>query len=40
MKTYNKMQRAFPGGEIPLDVIVRSDNVHAPEVQEAIGQIG
>jgi uncharacterized membrane protein YdfJ with MMPL/SSD domain len=40
MKTYNKMQKAFPGGEIPLDVIVRSDNVHAPEVQEAIGQIG
>jgi uncharacterized membrane protein YdfJ with MMPL/SSD domain len=40
MKTYNKMQKAFPGGEIPLDVIVRSDNVRAPEVQEAIGQIG
>ena len=40
MKTYNKMQKAFPGGEIPLDVIVRSDSVRAPEVQEAIGQIG
>ena len=40
MKTYNKMQKAFPGGEIPLDVIVRSNNVRAPEVQEAIGQIG
>jgi uncharacterized membrane protein YdfJ with MMPL/SSD domain len=33
------MQKAFPGGEIPLDVIIRSDNVRAPEVQEAIGQI-
>jgi uncharacterized membrane protein YdfJ with MMPL/SSD domain len=39
MKTYNKMQKAFPGGEIPLDVIIRSDNVRAPDVQEAIGQI-
>jgi RND superfamily putative drug exporter len=39
MKTYNKMQKAFPGGEIPLDVLVRADNVRSPEVQEAIGQL-
>jgi uncharacterized membrane protein YdfJ with MMPL/SSD domain len=39
MKTYNKMQAAFPGGEIPLDVVVRADNVRSPEVQEAIGQL-
>jgi uncharacterized membrane protein YdfJ with MMPL/SSD domain len=39
MKTYNKMQAAFPGGEIPLEVIVRSDNVKAPEISEAIGQL-
>jgi uncharacterized membrane protein YdfJ with MMPL/SSD domain len=39
MQTYNKMQAAFPGGEIPLDVIVRADNVRSPEVQEAIGQL-
>jgi uncharacterized membrane protein YdfJ with MMPL/SSD domain len=39
MQTYNKMQAAFPGGEIPLEVIVRSDNVRAPAVTEAIGQL-
>jgi uncharacterized membrane protein YdfJ with MMPL/SSD domain len=39
MKTYNKMQAAFPGGEIPLDVVVRAENVRSPEVQEAIGQL-
>src|SRR5918999_3898927 len=33
------MQKAFPGGEIPLSVVVRSDNVRSPEVQEAIGQL-
>jgi uncharacterized membrane protein YdfJ with MMPL/SSD domain len=40
MKTYNKMQKAFPGGEIPLNVVIRADNVRSPEVQEALGQIG
>jgi uncharacterized membrane protein YdfJ with MMPL/SSD domain len=39
MKTYDRMQTAFPGGEIPLDVLVRSDNVRSPQVQEAIGQL-
>jgi uncharacterized membrane protein YdfJ with MMPL/SSD domain len=39
MKTYNKMQKAFPGGEIPADIVVRADNVRSPEVQEAIGQL-
>jgi uncharacterized membrane protein YdfJ with MMPL/SSD domain len=39
VKTYNKMQAAFPGGEIPLEVIIRSDNVRAPEIREAIGQL-
>jgi uncharacterized membrane protein YdfJ with MMPL/SSD domain len=39
MQTYSKMQDAFPGGEIPLEVIVRSDNVKAPAVSEAIGQL-
>ena len=40
MQTYNKMQTAFPGGEIPANVVVRADNVRSSEVQEAIGQIG
>ena len=39
MQTYTKMQDAFPGGEIPLEVIVRSDNVKAPAISEAIGQL-
>jgi uncharacterized membrane protein YdfJ with MMPL/SSD domain len=39
MQTYSKMQDAFPGGEIPLEVIVRSDNVKAPAISEAIGQL-
>jgi uncharacterized membrane protein YdfJ with MMPL/SSD domain len=40
MKTYNKMQKAFPGGEIPLEVVVRADNVRSPAIREAIGQLG
>jgi uncharacterized membrane protein YdfJ with MMPL/SSD domain len=40
MKTYNKMQEAFPGGEIPAQVVVQAENIRAREVQEAIGQIG
>jgi uncharacterized membrane protein YdfJ with MMPL/SSD domain len=39
IQTYNKMQDAFPGGEIPLEVIIKSDNVKAPEIDEAIGQL-
>jgi uncharacterized membrane protein YdfJ with MMPL/SSD domain len=39
MQTYNKMQAAFPGGEIPLEVIVKADNVKAPRITEAIGQL-
>ena len=40
MQTYNKMQKAFPGGEIPLDVVVKADNVRSGPAREAIGQIG
>jgi uncharacterized membrane protein YdfJ with MMPL/SSD domain len=40
MQTYNKMQAAFPGGEIPLNVVVKADNVRSGPVREAIGQIG
>ena len=39
MKTYNKMQKAFPGGEIPLEVVVRADEVQSPAIREAIGQL-
>jgi uncharacterized membrane protein YdfJ with MMPL/SSD domain len=39
MKTYNKMQEAFPGGQIPMSVVVKADNVRSGPVREAIGQI-
>src|SRR3954465_9599631 len=36
IKTYNKVQEAFPGGPIPAVVAVSADDVTAPEVQGAI----
>jgi len=39
VKTYLKIQKAFPGGEIPAVVVVQSKNVDAPAVREAIGQL-
>ena len=39
VKTYNKMQKAFPGGGNPAEVVFRADNVRSERVQEAIGQL-
>ena len=39
IKTYNRIQAAFPGSEIPAGVVVKVDDVTAPQVQEAIGQL-
>jgi RND superfamily putative drug exporter len=39
MKTYSRLQAAFPGTEIPANVVVKAANVEAPAVQEAIGQL-
>ena len=39
MQTYDKMQEAFPGGEIPATVVVRGTDVTSPEMREAIGQL-
>ncbi|MDQ3777566.1 MAG: MMPL family transporter [Actinomycetota bacterium] len=39
MQTYDKMQKAFPGGEIPATVVVRADDVTSPAMQEAVGQL-
>jgi RND superfamily putative drug exporter len=36
IKTYNKVQAAFPGGPIPAVVIVSADDVTSPEVSGAI----
>ena len=36
IKTYNRMQEAFPGGPIPAIVAVSADDVTSPEVKAAI----
>jgi uncharacterized membrane protein YdfJ with MMPL/SSD domain len=39
MKTYDRIQAAFPGNPIPAVVAVQADNVRAPEVQAAIADM-
>jgi RND superfamily putative drug exporter len=39
VKTYNKMQDAFPGGQTPAEVVINAPNVRSAEVEEAIGQL-
>jgi len=39
VKTYNKMQKAFPGGETPAQIVISADNVRSVPVKEAIGQL-
>ncbi|MGH3013464.1 MAG: MMPL family transporter [Gaiellaceae bacterium] len=39
IQTYNRIQDAFPGSEIPASVVVKAADVTAPAVQEAIGQL-
>jgi uncharacterized membrane protein YdfJ with MMPL/SSD domain len=39
VQTYNRIQEAFPGNEIPAEVVVKAPDVGAPGVQEAIGQL-
>jgi uncharacterized membrane protein YdfJ with MMPL/SSD domain len=39
IQTYNRIQAAFPGSEIPAGVVVKAADVTAPQVQEAIGQL-
>ena len=39
IKTYNKIQAAFPGGPIPAVVAVSADDVTAPEVSGAIADL-
>jgi uncharacterized membrane protein YdfJ with MMPL/SSD domain len=40
IKTYNRIQAAFPGNEIPANVVLEAPDVNAPAVKEAIGQLG
>ena len=39
IKTYNRMQDAFPGGPIPAVVAVSADDVTSPEVKGAIADL-
>ena len=39
MKTYNRLQEAFPGTEIAANVVVKAPNVNSIESKEAIGQL-
>jgi RND superfamily putative drug exporter len=39
MQTYDKIQAAFPGGPVPAEIVVKADDVTAPEVQAAIGDL-
>ncbi len=38
-KTYRQIQRAFPGAQIPAEVVVQSDDVTAPAVQTQIARL-
>jgi uncharacterized membrane protein YdfJ with MMPL/SSD domain len=39
VKTFNKMQKAFPGGQNPAGVVIKAPNVRTPQIKEAIGQL-
>jgi RND superfamily putative drug exporter len=39
VKTYNRMQQAFPGTALPANVVVKAEDVNAPVVREAIQQL-
>lgn len=39
MQTYDKMQAAFPGGQIPAVVVVEAEDVTAPPVKAAIADL-
>ena len=36
IQTYNKVQKAFPGDLIPANVLIKADNVRAPQIQNSI----
>jgi RND superfamily putative drug exporter len=39
MRTYDRMQAAFPGGQIPAVVVVRADDVTAPAVRRGLEEL-
>jgi RND superfamily putative drug exporter len=40
MRTYDRMQAAFPGGQIPARVVLRADDVTTPAATAAIAELG
>ena len=39
IKTYNRIQEAFPGGPIPAEVVISAEDVEAPQVKQAIVEL-
>ena len=39
VRTYESIQKAFPGAQTPAKVVVSASNVDAPSVQDAIGRL-
>jgi RND superfamily putative drug exporter len=39
VKTYERMQQAFPGTALPANVVVKAPNVNAPAVRDAIDRL-
>ena len=39
VKTYNRMQQAFPGTALPANVVVKAPDINAPAVRQAIGRL-
>jgi RND superfamily putative drug exporter len=39
VKTYNRMQQAFPGTALPAYVVVKAPDINAPAVRQAIGRL-
>ncbi|MER5216811.1 MMPL family transporter [Streptomyces sp. NPDC002838] len=38
VQTYNRVNDAFPGGSEPAEVVVKADDINAPEVQGALAE--
>ena len=39
VQAFNRLQKVFPGKQIPANVVVKADEIAAPEVQAAIGEL-
>ena len=39
VKTYDRMQQEFPGNALPANVVIKTSNVNAPTVRNAIGAL-